>query len=238
VHPSSSFRSRRRRLGPLLVALVVLAGCAGSVASEEARTGETLGGATLAHYAATPATTTTTTPTTTTTSPDPDPEPVAVALPELPTPEPLPVDPYQHEPDDTAIGRIAVPRLGIDEPLHQGMSLTAINRGPSHWPGTAGPGQMGNMVIAGHRTTYSRPFYDLDRVRAGDEMIVTFKGDTHVYQAVRTEIVDDDAVWIADQTYEFTATTFACHPKGSARQRIVVFWQLVDDAGEPVPAAA
>jgi sortase A len=118
------------------------------------------------------------------------------------------------------------------------MSLTMINRGPSHWPGTALPGQVGNMVIAGHRTTYSRPFYDLDLVQPGDEMIIQYEGETFVYHAVRTEIVGDDAMWIADQTYAFTATTFACHPKGSARQRIVVFWQLVDDDGVPVPPLA
>lgn len=161
-----------------------------------------------------------------------------VTLPELPVPEPLPLDAYQPEPEVT-VGTIEIPRIGLSDGLHQGMSLTALNRGPSHWRGTAGPGQLGNMVIGGHRTTYSQPFLDLDLIEPGDEMVVTDDdGGVHVYQAVRTEIVEPEALWIADQDHGFTATTFACHPKGSARQRIVVFWQLVDDTGQPVPSPA
>lgn len=210
-------------------ALLVAASCTAAEGTEIS--GHELGAATLALYADSPILVAPETTTTTT-------EPPAPELPELPVPGPLPLDPYEPAPDDATIGHIEIPRLGIDEPLHEGMSLTVIDRGPSHWPGTAAPGQVGNMVLAGHRTTYSRPFYDLDLVEPGDEMIVTTDDEAHIYVAMRTEVVPDDALWIADQTYEFTATTFACHPKGSARERIVVFWQLVDDDGEPVPALA
>lgn len=209
------------------VVLLTLGACGGQ--SEEAL-GDHLGAATLEAYTA---------DWPTLTGP---PEPVAAVepvpeLPPLPVPGPLPLDAYQAEPEIT-VGHITIPRLGVDEPLHQGMSLTAINRGPSYWEGTAEPGQVGNMVIAGHRTTYSRPFYDLDLVEPGDEMIVSTDADTFTYRAVRTDIVGPDAMWIADQTYAHTATTFACHPKGSLAERIVVFWQLVDDEGEPVPDLA
>ncbi|MFP4512422.1 MAG: sortase [Acidimicrobiales bacterium] len=230
----SSHRLDRRLLAAIVAALLLLAGCSSAGGSE--MTGQELGAATLAAYTAdwpalsAPATTTTSTTTTT--------EPPPAPLPELPVPDPLPANVFQAEPEDVVIGHITVDRLGIDEPLHQGMSLTMINRGPSHWPGTAMPGQVGNMVLAGHRTTYSRPFHDLDLIEPGDEMIIEAEGETHTYQAVNTEIVAPDDMWIADQSHEFTATTFACHPKGSARQRIVVFWQLVDDDGEPVPGLA
>jgi sortase A len=224
-------RLHRRALALGVAGLLVLAGCASAEGSE--MVGQELGAATLAAYAAEwpglnapPSTTTTTT------------EPPPPELPPLPVPEPVPANPYQAEEPDRTVGHIAIPRLGVDEPLHEGMSLTMINRGPSHWPGSALPGQVGNMVIAGHRTTYSRPFYDLDLVQPGDEMVIHHDGVTYTYVADRTEIVDDAAMWIIDQSYGFTATTFACHPKGSARQRIVVFWQLVDDDGEPVPALA
>ena len=228
-----TFHRPTRRLAALLTAaLMVLAACSSAEGSE--LNGQDLGAATYAAFAAewpalnAPSTTTTTTTT----------EPPAPELPELPVPGALPSNPFQAEPEDVIIGHITVPRLGVDEPLHQGMSLTMINRGPSHWPGTAEPGQVGNMVLAGHRTTYSRPFYDLDLIEPGDEMIIEHEGETHTYLAVETEIVGPDAMWIADQDYEFTATTFACHPKGSARQRIVVFWQLVDEDGQPVPGLA
>ncbi len=220
------------RLAALAIAALAIAASCTAAEGNESR-GQELGAATFAAYSAdwpglvTPETTTTTTT-----------EPPAPELPPLPVPDPLPLDPFQPEPDDAVVGHIEIPRLDIDEVLHEGMSLTAINRGPSHWPGTAAPGEVGNMVLAGHRTTYSRPFYDLDLVEPGDEMIITRDDETFVYVAERTEVVPDDALWIADQTYDFTATTFACHPKGSARERIVVFWQLVDDDGEPVPALA
>lgn len=158
--------------------------------------------------------------------------------PPLPVPEPLPLDPYGPA-EDVVLGRISIPSIGLEDDLHVGMTLTAINRGPSLWPGTALPGQVGNMVLAGHRTTYSRPFHDLDLVQPGDEMVVeTTDGGRHVYVATHTEVVPEDALWIADQTYDFAATTFACHPKGSARERIVVRWRLVDATGAPVPPLA
>jgi sortase A len=159
-------------------------------------------------------------------------------LPDLPVPAPLPLDAYAPTPE-VVLGRVMIPAIGLDETLHQGMTLTAINRGPSHWPGTALPGQVGNMVLAGHRTTYSRPFHDLDLIQPGDQMIVeAADGGRHTYVARSTEVVSPDALWIAEQTYEFTATTFACHPKGSARERIVVRWQLVDETGQPFPRLA
>jgi sortase A len=224
-------RLHRRALATLATGLILLSACASAGGQE--MVGQELGAATLAAYTAdwptlnAPSTTTTTTT-----------EPPAPELPELPVPEPPPSNPYQSEPPDLTIGHITIERLGVDEPLHEGMSLTMINRGPSHWPGSALPGQVGNMVIAGHRTTYSRPFYDLDLVEVGDLMTINHDGVSYTYRAERTEIVGDDAMWITDQDYGFTATTFACHPKGSARQRIVVFWQLLDDDGEPVPALA
>lgn len=158
---------------------------------------------------------------------------VAPDLPALPVPDPLPLDAYADTPE-VVLGRLRIPAIGVDQPLQEGMTLVAINRGPSHWPGTAAPGELGNMVIAGHRTTYTRPFWDLDLLQPGDQMIIETPEATHTYAVVESEVVSPDALWIADQGFEYTATTFACHPKGSARYRIVVHWQLVDETGAPI----
>jgi sortase A len=106
------------------------------------------------------------------------------------------------------------------------VSLTSIDRGPSHWPGTAVPGQLGNVVVAGHRVTHSHPFRHLDDLGAGDVAIFTTPDGTFTYDYVSTEIVDPARVDIVNQTIAHTATFFACHPPGSARSRIVVHWQL------------
>jgi sortase A len=139
----------------------------------------------------------------------------------LPTPEDAPANPYAATPE-VRHGTLEIPAIGLSQTLFEGVTLTAINRGPSHWPGTAMPGELGNVVIAGHRTTYTRPFWDLQALQPGDELIFTMAdGARHVYALDRIEIVSPTDVHIVDQTHAHTATLFACHPRGSARQRIV-----------------
>lgn len=152
----------------------------------------------------------------------------------LPVPSELPADAYAPTPDEV-VATISMPTLGVEDDVHSGMTLTALNRGPSWWPGTALPGQLGNVVIGGHRTTYSRPFRDLDQLQPGDPVIMTTAAGQFTYAVVGTEVVDPSAIQIADQTLGYTATLFACHPPGSAAYRIVAKLQLVDAAGQPVP---
>ncbi len=165
--------------------------------------------------------------------------PTTTTKPALPVPAPLPLDPYADTPE-IVVARIVIPAIGLDEEVHQGMTLTAINRGPSHWPGTALPGQMGNVVIAGHRTTYSKPFRNLDQLQAGDRVIYRTDAGTFTYAVSRTDVVTPDEVHIADQTEAYTSTLFACHPPGSAAYRIVVRLQMLDPPGvaSPVDATA
>ena len=159
-------------------------------------------------------------PTTTTTAP-----PVASPA-TLPVPEPSPADARAPTPE-VVLGTLALPTIGMTQPLGEGVTLTAIDRGPSHWPGTAMPGQVGNVVVAGHRVTHSRPFHDLDLLEAGDPLVFTMSdGTVATYVLTHTEIVGPDAMHIVDQTAEHRATLFACHPKGSAAQRIVAHFRL------------
>jgi sortase A len=169
---------------------------------------------------------TTEAPTTTTTS-----APVVEATPvALPVPEDSPADPYADTPY-VVHGTLALPTIGVSQPLHEGVTLTAINHGPSHWPGTAMPGQLGNVVVAGHRTTYTRPFHDLDLLQPGDPLVFTMNdGTVFTYELTGTSVVGPDGMHIVDQTPDHTATLFACHPKGSAAQRIVAHFRLVDPA--------
>lgn len=156
----------------------------------------------------------------------------------VPQPEPAPLDARAATPV-IQHGLLEIPAIGVSQTLFEGVTLTAIDRGPSHWPGTAMPGQRGNVVVAGHRTTHSRPFTDLDRLRPGDELIFTMNsGERFVYVHDGTQIVDDEAMYIVDQTPAYTATLFACHPKGSARQRIVAHFTLRQTAPTPATGTA
>ncbi len=144
----------------------------------------------------------------------------------LPSPEDAPDNPRAPTPE-LKHGLLEIPSIGLSQPFFEGVTLTAIDRGPSHWPGTAMPGQLGNVVIAGHRTTHSRPMWDLDLVKPGEELIFTMvNGDRFVYELDRLEVVDADQIEIIDQGYGYTATLFGCHPKGSARQRMVGHFSL------------
>ena len=126
------------------------------------------------------------------------------------------------------LGHLRIPAIGVDEVVRSGVSMSVIDRGVAHWAGTSGPAGAGNVVLAGHRTTHSRPFHDLDRLRAGD-LIYLRDGDGFdvIYRVDESFVVDPADMWITYDREEPSLTMFACHPKGSARFRIVVTADLV-----------
>ena len=219
--------TRMPRRIPLLAAMVLIAACSDSAPSADTSpitstapiTATTSTTSTTSTTVARSTTTSSTSSTTTTTE--------TLGVPVEPPP-PRAKEPYLE------LGYIAIPRLNLLAPLLEGITLTTLDQGPGHWPGTAMPGHRGNMVIAGHRTSHSRPFRHLDQLVPGDEMIIGAKDGTYTYKVTSTEIVYPDAMWIIDQVDGHTATLFACHPVGSTRQRIVVHLEL---SGPPFGAA-
>lgn len=127
----------------------------------------------------------------------------------------------------TPTGRIIIPRIGLNHLTYEGIDLSTIDYGPSHWPGTAMPGDVGNAVFPGHRVTHDHPFYDIDLIQIGDQ--VTFVNETgrYTYEVTDHFVVNADETWIADQTDTPTMTIFGCHPKHSAKQRYVVKGKLI-----------
>lgn len=158
-----------------------------------------------------------TTPTTTTTGAAPAPR----TAPEAPPANPRAAVPI------VKIGEIQIPKIGLVHPVFEGVTLTVIDKGPGHWPGSAVPGQLGNAVFAGHRTTKSRPFRRLDELKPGDDIIFKMDNGTFTYKVTGTKIVTPKDVHIVNPTPDATVTLFACHPPGSARQRIVVLGSFV-----------
>lgn len=142
-------------------------------------------------------------------------------------------------PGGPAVARLEFARPGSDtrpvsdDPLFvvDGVGYEQLRRGPGHYPDTAAPGAQGNFAVAGHRTTYGAPFYSLDELRAGDEVRVTDgSGQRHVYRVVDREVVSPTAGWVLRDdplaTDRPTLTLTTCHPRFSARQRLVVFAEL------------
>src|SRR5262249_28973297 len=106
-------------------------------------------------------------------------------------------------------------------------TLNTLDRGPGHWPGTAMPGQPGNVVVAGHRVSHSKPFRNIDKLVAGDKVIFTVGGQQYTYEVTGSEVVPPTAIRIIDQTPAATAALFACRPPGSVKFRWVTYLKLV-----------
>jgi sortase A len=124
---------------------------------------------------------------------------------------------------NSGIGKIEIPKLGVSENMFEGIELSVLDKGPGHWPDTAMPGEVGNMVIAGHRVSHTHPFLRINDLEVGDEVFVSTDGKKYRYEVTGTEIVDPSAVRIVEPTPTATATLFACHPPGSTAYRWVTY---------------
>lgn len=140
-----------------------------------------------------------------------------------------PANPRAKEPI-VKIGEIQIPKIGLVHPVYEGVTLTVIDHGPGHWPGSANPGQLGNSVFAGHRVTHSHPFRRINELVPGDEIIFKMQNGTFTYKMTKSSIVTPKDVHIVNPTQDATVTLFACHPPGSARQRYVVNGVFVSSA--------
>ncbi len=137
------------------------------------------------------------------------------------------------------IARLEIPRIGADDIVVAGVSKGDLKKGPGHFPDTPLPGQLGNAAIAGHRTTYGQPFFDVDKLTPGDEIVATTLNGRFVYRVTGTQIVSPNDYWVVATTdpTSATLTLTSCHPKWTARERIIVFAELDAAASTPVGAA-
>lgn len=125
-----------------------------------------------------------------------------------------------------ALGRLIIPRLGLNVVFRQGVQESVIDRGPGHYPTTSLPGRGGTIGIAGHRVTHTHPFRELNRLRRNDR-IVLVADRRYVYRVYRMRIVLQRQVWPLRATAREQVVLTACHPPGTALRRIVVFARLV-----------
>ena len=141
--------------------------------------------------------------------------------------------------------RLEIPKFGLKVQVVEGTTPAALKAGAGHYRGTPLPGEAGNVAIAGHRTTYGRPFNRLDEMKKGDavyldtpfqryeyRVVASFDNHANPHPVLPTEYgvvappKDPNAHWL-------TLTT--CHPKGSARQRLVLRLELTRTL--PLPKA-
>ncbi len=143
--------------------------------------------------------------------PRPAAEPGGTALPARPRPAP-----------GTVVGRLEIPRLGVSTVVRAGSDARTLQLAVGHIPGTALPGEPGNVGLAGHRDTF---FRRLAGIAADDEIRLVTAGGTFTYRVERTNVVEPTDVWVLDSTLHPALTLVTCYPfsfVGLAPQRFIV----------------
>ena len=133
--------------------------------------------------------------------------------------------------------QIRIPAIDLDVTMVEGVRRRDLKKGPGHLTGSPLPGQPGNAVISGHRTTYGAPFGDIGELAAGDRIEVETasactstrcarpRSDAAPMRACAWSRPTD--LWVTEPREGAWLTLTTCHPKFSARRRLIVFAELV-----------
>jgi sortase A len=130
-------------------------------------------------------------------------------------------------PEGNAVGVIWIPKISINQVVVEGTNTDDLRKGPGHYIGTPLPGQFGNAAIAGHRTTYGHPFYNLDSVKPGNEIVLTTVQGIFVYDAVKQQVVEPNNTAVLKNAFGAYITLTTCNPRFSASTRLVVTAKLI-----------
>jgi len=122
-----------------------------------------------------------------------------------------------------AIGRIKVPRLGVNMIFVNGTDHESLKKGPGRDLRTFMPGQGQLVYIAGHRTTYLAPFSHIDSIRPGDSVTVQMPYATFVYRVTGHRIVPADDLAVLRSHGHEVLVLQACHPRFFASHRYLVY---------------
>ncbi|MFI7105454.1 class E sortase [Nonomuraea sp. NPDC050227] len=135
-----------------------------------------------------------------------------------------------------AVAMLSIPRLGRDYryAIVEGVDAEHLKKGPGHYPDSAMPGQIGNFVVSGHRTTYAAPFKELDELERGDEIVVDAREARYTYRVTSQDVVEPTEVEVLApvpgkpdiRPIRAYITLSTCHPEYSAAQRLIVYGVL------------
>ena len=137
--------------------------------------------------------------------------------------------------------RLKIPKLDVSYVVVEGVGTEDLKKGPGHyadcgkgfeeptclpWP-EAWPGQSERVIVSGHRTTYGGPFYDIDKLQRGDQLITETQWGDFTYEVTERQIVRPDTLGITVPTGVGELVLTTCNPKYSASERLIVFGRLV-----------
>lgn len=156
---------------------------------------------------------------------------------ERPAKEPAPSAVPKELESGKAFAIVRIPRFGADyaRPVLEGTTRDILKLGVGHYAGTALPGEVGNFAMAGHRTTYGRPFHTIDTLKVGDRVVLETRTEFSVYEVSESDIVLPTDVGVLEpvpnepgkKPTQAVMTMTSCHPKYSATERFIVHGTLV-----------
>jgi sortase A len=140
-------------------------------------------------------------------------------------------------PAGQAVGILKIPAIDLEKVVVQGVGEDDLQQGPGHYPETPLPGQAGNAAIAGHRTTYGAPFFRLNELVSGDDILITTSQGAFRYVVQQSMVVDPNDSAVVGPTPGNHLTLTTCTPPYSAAQRLVVVAALAGPANPASPPA-
>jgi sortase A len=137
-----------------------------------------------------------------------------------------------------ALARIKIDKIGVNAIVVEGVTLERLAYGPGHYPQTKLFGEKGTTGVAGHRTGWGAPFFNLDRLARGDLVVVETTAATYTYRVMdmivvspsHSEVLDGNPKSKAQQQLVLTT----CTPKFTARNRLIVFTDLIKTVARTV----
>jgi sortase A len=142
----------------------------------------------------------------------------------------IPADAYIAPPaEGSVVARLQIPSIGVDQYVVQGTAEADLEKGPGHYTDTAMPGQAGNVSIAGHRTTYAAPFYDLNELAPGDLVLLTTDSGELLKYEVKSDpvVVSPSNVSVINNFGDNRITMTTCNPRFSSTNRLVAVAYLI-----------
>jgi len=125
--------------------------------------------------------------------------------------------------------RMLIPAINLDTMVFDGTDRETLKKGPGHIIGTSYPGSIGTVAISGHRTTYGAPFFNIDKLKAGDEITMESFDTIYRYAVTELMIVEPTDVWVLNPTPYPSLILTTCNPKYSAKERLIIFAKMVGD---------
>ena len=131
------------------------------------------------------------------------------------------------------IARMRIPKIGVNVIVVEGITLERLAYGPGHYPSTPNFGEKGAVGVAGHRTGWGAPFFNVDRLRPGDQVIVETGKATYTYRMTTSRVVSPGHSEVLDgnpgSRAEFQLVLTTCTPKFTARDRLILFFDLLTE---------